>query len=103
VAGPSGGEKTFFDHRPSCPIAAMAGGSRVLLVGDEERQEAVVPARRKKLFSVAGSSRPDLEILTHISDIDQVKNEKKSFIFRCMLRQMTLENAGEGQPWHQSM
>lgn len=38
-----------------------------------------------------------------LTDIEQVKNEKKSFIFRCMLRQMTLENAGEGQPWHQSM
>jgi hypothetical protein len=38
-----------------------------------------------------------------ITDIAQVKNEKKSFIVRCMLRQMTLEDAGEGQPWHQSM
>ena len=37
------------------------------------------------------------------TDIEQVKNETTSFIFRCMLRQMTLENAGEGQPWHQSL
>jgi hypothetical protein len=38
-----------------------------------------------------------------IADIEQVKNEKKSFIFRCMLRQRSLEDAGEGQPWQQSM
>jgi hypothetical protein len=38
-----------------------------------------------------------------MTDIEQVKNEKKSFIFRCRLRQRTLEDAGEGQPWQQSM
>src|SRR2546430_1006185 len=38
-----------------------------------------------------------------LSDIEQVQNEKKSFTFRCMLRQMILEDAGEGQPWNQSM
>jgi hypothetical protein len=45
----------------------------------------------------------NIKNLVDDADIEQVKNEKKSFIFRCMLRQRTLEDAGEGQPWQQSM
>jgi hypothetical protein len=38
-----------------------------------------------------------------ISDIEQVKNEKKSFTFRWMLRQKTLKDSGKGQQWRRSM
>jgi hypothetical protein len=40
---------------------------------------------------------------SHIPDIEQVKNEKKSFTFHWMFRQMTFEDSGEGQQWHWSM
>jgi hypothetical protein len=51
---------------------------------------------RKHVFS-------KIFFLNAIADIEQVQNEKKSFTFRCMLRQMTLEDSGEGQQWHRSM
>jgi hypothetical protein len=36
------------------------------------------------------------------TDIEQVKNEKKSLTCRCMLRQRTREDAGEGQTWQRA-
>jgi phosphoribosylaminoimidazole carboxylase (NCAIR synthetase) len=38
-----------------------------------------------------------------LSDIEQVKNEKKSFTFRWILRQKTLAYSGKGQQWRRSM
>jgi hypothetical protein len=38
-----------------------------------------------------------------VTDIEQVKNEKKSFTFRWMRRQITLKDSGKGQQWHRSM
>jgi len=38
-----------------------------------------------------------------LTDIEQVKNEKKSFTFRWILRQKTLAYSGKGQQWRRSM
>jgi len=53
------------------------------------------------LFIFEASVEP--ERLARLTDIEQVKNEKKSFTFCWMLRQKTLKDSGKGQQWHRSM
>ncbi len=46
---------------------------------------------------------PVWDLQSFLTDIEQVKNEKKSFTFCWMLRQKTLKDSGKGQQWHRSM
>jgi hypothetical protein len=49
------------------------------------------------VMTLMGTPRPKEQKACLIADIEQVKNAKKSFTFRWMLRQITFADSGKGQ------
>ena len=88
---------TWQGQHPIVALVTTAYETGVTLTKDAMQR---VEAQIKRLPDVG---KWFIDIVPPGSDIEQVKNEKKSFTFCWMLRQKTLEDAGKGQQWHRSM